>query len=241
MPSIRCLVALLFILLNASWFLHAEEQTPAQLLAAYRRAEGYHAEVANGVDTLQITPHWLADGSRFWYRLDRRDGGREFILVEPDRALRQPAFHHERLADKLSTILAYPVDASHLPFDDIELLDHSRAIRFRIGRDTWQAHLPDCTLSLVIPAPGWERIAAPRRLDTEVAASSPADRTTSPVLVTGATMMPTPRRICTRSPRRRSSQAAGQTVLLVPMASGSLTLPITTSMCVLDLRAPLVL
>ena len=45
-----------------------------------------------------ITPHWLQDSARFWYRNELDDGAREFIAVDAENGVRAPAFDHERLA-----------------------------------------------------------------------------------------------------------------------------------------------
>ena len=68
----------------------------------------------------KVKPRWLDKGSRFWYR---REGpqGHEFILIEPSKKLRKPAFDHQRLASALQTAAGSNVDAAVLPFGAIEL------------------------------------------------------------------------------------------------------------------------
>src|SRR5262245_44926855 len=36
----------------------------------------------------EITPHWFADNTRFWYRNDLRGGAKEFILVDAENGKR---------------------------------------------------------------------------------------------------------------------------------------------------------
>ncbi len=64
-------------------------------------------------------PTWLPDG-RFWYR-DRGADGVTFILVDPAKGTKAPAFDHVKLANALSTATsAKPkVDAQHLPVTDL--------------------------------------------------------------------------------------------------------------------------
>ncbi len=66
-----------------------------------------------------VRPNWLPDG-RFWYRNATADGF-EFVLVNPSRATRQPVFPHAALAAALSKATGKTYDATHLPFQTIEL------------------------------------------------------------------------------------------------------------------------
>src|SRR5947209_681353 len=64
--------------------------------ADYARAEkmmGYNTTPL--VYNSGVRPTWLAD-ERFWYRMTNASGN-EFVLVDPARGTRQPAFDHTRL------------------------------------------------------------------------------------------------------------------------------------------------
>jgi dipeptidyl aminopeptidase/acylaminoacyl peptidase len=89
----------------------------------------------------RVAPRWFADGSRFWYRNDLRDGAREFVVVDAERGVRGLAFDHARLAEGLSkaTGMAYPADK--LPFDRIGYVDDDKAIRFKVGDSWWECSL----------------------------------------------------------------------------------------------------
>ncbi len=58
-------------------------------------------------------------GRRFWYRRDLPDGKRAFLLVDPAKASRQPAFDASRMAASLSKALGRNLDAERLPIDDL--------------------------------------------------------------------------------------------------------------------------
>src|ERR1019366_777849 len=94
-PSVCCLAATLLALASAS----AQQRFTA---ADYARAEklmGYNTTpllLRSGV-----RPNWLPD-KRFWYRVTTAEGS-EFILVDPAKGTRVPAFDHGKLAAALST------------------------------------------------------------------------------------------------------------------------------------------
>jgi dipeptidyl aminopeptidase/acylaminoacyl peptidase len=112
----------------------ARLESPQQRRAGLGQADG---RVFKG----QITPHWFADNTRFWYRNDLRGGAREFILVDAEHGNRQAAFDH----DKLAVALSKSADAEHkgdkLPFDNLEFVADSKAIRFKVGDTVWQCDL----------------------------------------------------------------------------------------------------
>src|SRR5690242_2824687 len=66
--------------------------------ADYERAEALPRLTQGKVFRARVTPHWFAGGSRFWYRNDLPDGAREFIHVDAERGIREPAFNHAEVA-----------------------------------------------------------------------------------------------------------------------------------------------
>ena len=57
------------------------------------------------------------------------------------RAVRETAFDHARLAAALTKAAGTEMQAAKLPFDGIEFIDDSKAIRFNIGDATWKCDL----------------------------------------------------------------------------------------------------
>jgi dipeptidyl aminopeptidase/acylaminoacyl peptidase len=102
-----------------------------------------------GVYKAEVTPHWFAGNSRFWYRNDLRGGGREFILVDAEKCTRGFAFDHEKLAAALSKAAGTMYQADRLPFDSIEFTEDGKAIHFRAGGVNWKCDLSsyECTRS----------------------------------------------------------------------------------------------
>ncbi|MBX3147288.1 MAG: DPP IV N-terminal domain-containing protein [Gemmatimonadales bacterium] len=74
----------------------------------------------------KIVPQWIDGGNRFWYRV-RTPAGAEFILVDPARRSRRPAFDHGRLAAELGRVLARGVAADSLPFETLTWEEKGKA------------------------------------------------------------------------------------------------------------------
>ena len=85
-------------------------------------------------------PQWLADG-RFWYR-DHGPDGDTYMLVDPARHSKAPAFDHAKVAaalnaairsGRLSISANQSLEASHLPVDDLTLEDNDRTVMLTFG------------------------------------------------------------------------------------------------------------
>ena len=108
---------------------------------AYERAERFGSpEMARLVRGASVQPHWIGDGPRFWY-LNQFGDEREFILVDPEKAERKPAFDHERLAGALSKATGTKHDGRKLPFSSIVFDAGRRALVFRAGSQWWRCDL----------------------------------------------------------------------------------------------------
>src|SRR5690242_6523123 len=87
--------------------------------ADYDRANSVQKWISEKVVRGQVTPNWIANSSKFWYRKDLLGGRREFIFVDPEIPVKRPAFEHTRLAANLSRTLGKPVTADTLPIEGI--------------------------------------------------------------------------------------------------------------------------
>ncbi|MBN2207475.1 MAG: hypothetical protein JW742_08730, partial [Candidatus Aminicenantes bacterium] len=105
--------------------------SPKALTAAdYARAEKFLSyNLSSLVFRASVRPTWLPD-ERFWYRNALPDKGSEFILVDPKRGRRVPAFDHAAVAAALSASAQQTFDASHLPFTAFEFSPDGKAILF---------------------------------------------------------------------------------------------------------------
>src|SRR5260221_10079179 len=89
----------------------------------------------------RISPHWFHQNTRFWYRNNLRDDGKEFIVVDAERGTREAALDHAKLASALSKAAGSEYKAGSLPFDRIEFVDDNKAIRFKVGETAWKCSL----------------------------------------------------------------------------------------------------
>ncbi len=80
---------------------------------------------------------WLADSTRFWYRVTRPNGA-EFMVVDPVSLSQKPLFDHTRLANALTRMEAGKAsyEPSKLPFQDFTLLNGEKTLRFQ-SRGRW--------------------------------------------------------------------------------------------------------
>ena len=93
-------------------------------------------DVLNG----KLRPHWLGEEGRFWYRRDVRKGnenGRQFVVVDPVRNTKEPAFDHVKLSDGLSQATGHVYQPEHLPFDSFSYVNEGRAIQFKVEETNW--------------------------------------------------------------------------------------------------------
>src|SRR5215212_875 len=87
--------------------LHAQQKFTA---ADYQRAEKFMTyNTTPLVLRSGVRPNWLPD-ERFWYRVTTSEGA-EFILVDPAKGTRAPAFDHVKLAAALATAANRAIDA----------------------------------------------------------------------------------------------------------------------------------
>lgn len=82
-----------------------------------------------------VRPNWLS-GERFWYRIATAEGS-EFVVIDPLRGTRSPAFDHTKLAASLSAAASARYDATHLPFTEIEFDDEGQRVSFDVGGRHW--------------------------------------------------------------------------------------------------------
>lgn len=89
----------------------------------------------------RVTPFWFHDNTQFWYRNDLRNDTKEFVVVNAQRATREPAFDHAKLAAGLSQATGKEYAAEKLPFGRIEFVDEGKAIRFSVDEQGWKCDL----------------------------------------------------------------------------------------------------
>ncbi|MHC4426256.1 MAG: DPP IV N-terminal domain-containing protein [Planctomycetota bacterium] len=107
----------------------------------YERALNLRELTANKVFKDRVRPHWLSGNTQFWYRNDLADEQREFILVNAETGIRQPAFDHERLATALAKAAAKEIQASRLPIDKLDFAESGSELLFTSQGKRWKCDL----------------------------------------------------------------------------------------------------
>ena len=104
-------------------------QQRALSAADYARAEKFMNYNTTPLMTgAPVRPNWLA-GDRLWYRVTTQAGS-EFVLADPARGTRVPAFDHAKLAATLTAASGEKVEGTHLPFTEIELSEDGKSVSF---------------------------------------------------------------------------------------------------------------
>jgi dipeptidyl-peptidase-4 len=119
--------------------------------ADYAHAEKFMTYNTNSlVFQNAVRPTWMAD-DRFWYRNTLADGA-EFVLVDPARGSRVPAFDHAKLAAALSKAAGAAYSAHQLPFQEIDL--DTKFVRFNAASKKWVCDLggTECLSAGAAPA-----------------------------------------------------------------------------------------
>ncbi|EXF77779.1 hypothetical protein CFIO01_03100 [Colletotrichum fioriniae PJ7] len=93
------------------------------------------------IQQARVSPHWLSEGSAFWYRQNLPADRFAFIYVDAIEKQRRPAFDHNKLAKALQEKTNQKdgeLDAFKLPFTWIDLEDESSSIRFLYEGRKWR-------------------------------------------------------------------------------------------------------
>ncbi len=110
------------------------------LAAAVTTADYSHAEQFLAYNTnplvygAGVRPTFVAGTDSFWYRVNR-ESGVEFMLVDPARKTRIPAFDHAKIAAVLK------VEPGKLPFQTIDLTPDLKTLSFSVGTKHWTCSL----------------------------------------------------------------------------------------------------
>jgi dipeptidyl aminopeptidase/acylaminoacyl peptidase len=108
----------------------------------YRRAESFLSRnLRDNVYGIEVSPQWIEKGHEFWYRVNTREGKR-FIIVDPDKKQKKPAFDHEKLAEAISAKMEKTYGSGKLPFDTFKFVGEGRKkIEFQAEKKSWTVDL----------------------------------------------------------------------------------------------------
>ena len=134
------IVVLLLAALAAAVPIAAQERPanapPAPTADDYARAENFLAPAISAlVVGGSVSPTWLPD-DRFTYRSTTADGA-QFLLVDPVKATKAPAFDHVKLAAALGAAAGGTFDPKKLPFQTIDLSADGTSVAFDVGARRW--------------------------------------------------------------------------------------------------------
>jgi dipeptidyl-peptidase-4 len=122
--------------------------------ADYARAEKFmpynvNPLVAHG----SVRVNWLPD-ERFWYR-DTTPEGSQFILVDPAKGSRAPAFDHAKLATALAAAVGGDAkfDPAKLPFAQLEFSADSKSVTVNVSGKRWTCAVDGSSCAAAAPRP----------------------------------------------------------------------------------------
>ena len=105
----------------------AEERLPG-----YIQAEKFTAEkLRTLLFSTQVQPHWMANGTSFWYSYKTSEGERWYIVNTSTRQQRE-LFDCDEMAAQLTEIVKDPYDALHLPIRKLKAKEDCRTFTFEV-------------------------------------------------------------------------------------------------------------
>ena len=105
----------------------AEERLPG-----YIQAEKFTAEkLRTLLFSTQVQPHWMANGTSFWYSYKTSEGERWYIVNTSTRQQRE-LFDRDEMAAQLTEIVKDPYDALHLPIRKLKAKEDCRTFTFEV-------------------------------------------------------------------------------------------------------------
>lgn len=133
-------------------------QAPVLTTADYERAEKFMAyNTGPLLDRGPVRANWLPD-ERFWYRAMTPTGS-EFILVDPAKGTRAPAFDHAKLAAAISTAAGGKYDGTKLPFLTFSF-ESDGSIKFSASKKLWRCDITAYTCAEA-PVPAVANFSSP--------------------------------------------------------------------------------
>jgi dipeptidyl-peptidase 4 len=121
----------------------------------YARAEKWMAYNVNSLVYHGVArPTWMEDG-RFWYR-DNGPDGVTYVVVDPVKGTKAPAFDQEKLATALTTATSgrMKADAHHLVISEIEFSSADKTVTVGNGARKFRCDLNGAGTCAEIPVPG---------------------------------------------------------------------------------------
>jgi dipeptidyl aminopeptidase/acylaminoacyl peptidase len=139
----------------------AYAQQAALTAKDYERAESMLIyNTAPLIDGAGIRPNWLPN-DQFWYRRLTPNGA-QFVMVNPAKGTRTPAFDHQKVASALSSATGKTYTADALPLLAITPSAHGQSVAFYAAGKSWNLDLNSYALTEAANVPA-QRPATGRR------------------------------------------------------------------------------
>lgn len=138
------LFSFLFIsLLTIVPMVDAQEPTKSEREEMYYRYLDLRSYIKGG----SIEPHWMADGSSFWYAEGAPDNT-VIYKVDPRANTKTPLFDTARLRKALTSLLGHEPPFRGLPFDTFNFVDEDeQTVMFTVGDKTFTLRLETYRMS----------------------------------------------------------------------------------------------
>ena len=105
----------------------AQETAQSEPEAMYYR----YLELASYVKGGSIEPHWMADGSSFWYA-EGAPANTLIYKVDPNANTKTPLFDTAHLRQALTAVLGHESPCQGLPFEEFTFVDGEKAVKFTV-------------------------------------------------------------------------------------------------------------
>ena len=108
-------------LLSFATFFQAKAENDGSVKPNYELAERFsQKKIFKMVHSTMVNPHWFENSDRFWYSY-KTSSGTKFYIVDPARKSKKEMFDLDKLAAELTLITRDPMDALHIPMQNMQL------------------------------------------------------------------------------------------------------------------------
>jgi len=120
----------------------AQEAEQSEREAMYYRYLEFSSYVKGGT----IQPHWMADGSSFWYA-EGAPANTVIYKVDPKANTKEPMFDTERLRRAIAQALEHEPPYRGIPFDTFTFSDDEKSIQFSLETKKFELELDSYQLT----------------------------------------------------------------------------------------------
>ena len=138
----RDIVLLVTCIVVSTSLARAGEPTPSEREAMYYRYLEFPSYVKGG----SIEPHWMADGSSFWYAEGAPDNT-VIWKVDPNANTKTALFDTARLRQALTDLLGHESPYNGVPFKEFAFVEGEKAVKFTVKDREFSLQLGTYTIT----------------------------------------------------------------------------------------------